>query len=420
MRPSDILKRSISYQDLFDTGADLDWSGGSAKAGVRVTAESASALSQVYAAVRIISEAVASLPPSVIERSPGELPVTLELPEWARYPNPEQTWLELVGEVMVSLLYHGNAYVLVDWAKGSVSDLTVLNPGSCSKPTRGVVRVSAEGRSSDFVEASAARPAPSSGSEILHLRGVTKPGEPLGMSPITAHAETLGISLAAQSYGADWFANSATPSGLIELPADADLSEVGKSALRRAWRDLFGADRGQRNSVAVLTRGAQFKQLQVTPNEAQFLQTREYGVSEVARIFGLPPHMLGDMRNTTGWGTGMAEQNLAFVTHTLRTWIERAEARFSILVERELRNSKARLRLSEEQLLRGATRDRWDTLRANVAAGLMTADEARAAEGIGPLPDGIGAVPWVPLSQAPDLGEDEAEQLSLPLEEGEL
>lgn len=394
------MKRSISYQDLFDTGADLDWTASSSQAGVRVTERSATALTAVYAAQRIISEAIATLPPSVVVQA-GGVPEKLEAPGWLRHPNPESTWNELVGEVMVSLLSGGNGWALIEWRAGSVADITVLDPAKCSKPVRGIVRVSGDaGSYRDFPEVSAAAPARAR-FEVLHFKGLTRPGALVGVSPIADHAESLGVSLAAQSYGADWFANSATPSGLIELPPDADLSEVGKSALRRAWRDLFGANRGQRNSVAVLTRGAKFKQLQVTPNESQFLQTRQYGVSEVARIYGIPPHMLGDMSNTTGWGSGMAEQNLAFVTHTLRPWLERLEARFSVLTAAETGNPLARLRLSEEELLRGATSDRWSTLRSNVAAGVMTADEARAAEGLAPLPDSVGAVPWVPLAQAP-------------------
>lgn len=405
MSLANFVKRSISFQDVFDQGIDLDlFHHPRDHAGVRVTEQTAASLSAVYACWRIISEAIATLPRDVITTVNGVPTPLSSQPIWMRNPNPDDTWTEFLGQVMVSLLATGNAYILVRWGFGNaVADLTVLDPHLCTKERRGVVKVtnSERGTVTELFEASSYGGDTRALLEVLHVRGMTKPGALEGMNPIQSTAQTLGVAIAAQKYGAEFFANDATPSGLIQMPESVGLSPDGQAAARKAWNDLFGAGgKGMRKRVGVLIEGARFQQLQISPNEAQFLETRKFGVQEVARIYGAPPHLIGDTTNTTGWGTGMAEQNTAFVIHTLRPWIERLEARLSILTSIDLKNPQARLRLNEEALLRGATKERWEVLRSNVAAGLMTADEARRQEGMAALPDGAGSVPWVPLNQA--------------------
>jgi HK97 family phage portal protein len=145
-----------------------------------------------------------------------------------------------------------------------------------------------------------------------------------------------------------------------------------------------------------------YRPLQISPSESQFIEQRRFTVEEVARVYGVPAHLLMQNDGTSGWGTAMAEANTAFVTNTLRPHLVRLEEVFSSLARRELgRGPSVSIALHEEALMRGATSDRWEMLRKNVNSGVVTADEARMAEGMPPLPDGIGAVPWVPLQQLP-------------------
>lgn len=410
MRMADILRastasavtdaRSVSFQDMFGSGSDITGFGRK-KAGELVNTQSAASLSAVYASWRIVSEAIATLPRNALA-SPRGLPTYLDRPVWFDSPNVDDTWIEFLGQVMVSLLQSGDAFVLLDWKNAKLEGMTVLDPASCVHVRSGVITISNKehGTSADFPDFQTFRGQARASREILHIRGMSNPGSLSGMSPIRICAETLGVSLASQSYGADFFANDATPAGIIEVPENVRLSSVGQAALRKAWNDMYGS-KGMKKSVAVLVEGARFKSLQVSPNEAQFLETRKFGVQEIARIYGVPPHLIGDTTNTTGWGTGMAEQNTAFVVHTLRPYLERLEARFSGVLQVDVNVSSAHMDINEDALLRGATTDRWEVLRKNVAAGIMTADEARESEGFRPLSGGKGSVPWIPLQQAP-------------------
>lgn len=399
-------RRAISFQDVWGSGGDWQTIG-NRHAGIHVSTDSAAQLSAVYGAWRIISEAVGTLPRNSMRRIDGRPKPFFPRPVWLDQPNPVDSWVELAGQTMVSLLASGNGYLLVRWGGGGVEDLTVLDSAKCRRVNQLFVEVTPEGGSPTMFPVVSPGRGSRAPLEVLHFRGMTKPGQLHGMSPIMACAESMGVSLAAQRYGSKFFANDGTPGGVIEIPESTKISAVGQAALREAWHDLFGGpDRAKK--VAVLTEGAKFKQMQVSPNEAQFLETRKFGVSEIARIYGVPNWLLGDTENTTGWGTAMAEQNTAFVVHTLRPWLERLEAKLSMLLQIEVSLSGREpepmtvfVDLNEEALLRGATKERWEVLRANVASGIMTADEARKQEGLDPLPGGAGSVPWVPLAQAP-------------------
>lgn len=436
MKVLDILKgtveaRSISFQDVWDKALDLDGTYGTSRAGVTVNRNSVTQLSSVYGSWRLISEGVSTLPRDAMMRRDGVPKLFRPRPIWLDQPNLNDLWVDFAGQIMVSLLADGNAYVAVQWGpSGMVDSLTVMDP-SAVRPEKveGLigfeVRNHATGMSGYLPPLFGVSP-----TEMLHIRGMTLPGFITGLSPIEACAETFGISLAAQRYGAGFFQNDGTPSGIIEVPPEAKLSPTGQAALRQAWSDLFGGP-GRAKGVAVLVDGAKFHPLQISPDEAQFLETRRFQVADIARIYGIPPHLLADSTGSTSWGTGLAEQNTAYISFTLRAWLERVEAGFTRLLRIELQHmgnvdtldgSQAFINLSEEALLRGAPSTRWDQHRANVTSGVLTADEVRKEEGMDPLPDGLGAVPWIPLAQAPggiDPQVDQPPSEPVPATEGE-
>jgi HK97 family phage portal protein len=399
-------ERGLSYQDVFERG--LDWHGyGHRHAGVSVTQDSALALSAVFGSWRIISEGVATLPRDVVFRRNGIPTPFRPRPAWLDKPNGTETWVEFMGQIMLSVLADGNAYVMVSWdPSGAVASMVVLDPHRVQvqqhESGHVLYRLSSGKDAQVFPQLGGVAPY-----EIMHFRWMTRPGELTGISPIEQCAETFGIALGAQRYGAKFYEQDATPGGVITLPPEFDLSEAGQKALKEQWQSLHGgANRAKK--VAVLTRGAAYKPLQVAPAEAQFLETRAFQVADVARIFGVPPHLLADSTGSTSWGSGLAEQGTAFVRHTLRPHLERIEAKFTELVQIEQLNlrgvsSGAFLNLDEESLLRGDHESRWATHRANVTSGMVMPDEARRAEGLPPLPDGLGSVPWIPLAQDPGL-----------------
>lgn len=386
--------RTLSPRDIWE-----DWSPASTTAGQRVTQLSAMQLTAVYGSVRLISDSVSTLPRDTMIRFDGIPRPYRPRPAWLDYPNPDQTWQEMMGQVMVSQLLAGNAYVLVLWAPdGTVDQLRVVDPQRVSVLRSG-------GRTRYWVHPELDAPAievpPLRGIadvEVLHIAGMMMPGAVVGLSPIMAAAETIGLGLAAQRYGSGFYEGAAVPAGIIEAPPGANLTDTGKKELRESWKSLYS----NRRNVAILTEGLTFKTVQIAPEESQFLESRQFSVAEIARIYGAPPHLLADASGSTSWGTGLAEQNQAFVTLTLRPWIERNESRFSQLAQIEVTNtspretSKVFVELHEGALLRGAPGERWDIHRQNVNAGLLTADEVRKEEGMQPLPDGIGSVPWLP------------------------
>lgn len=406
-----ISTRSLSLQDVFNSGGDLSMVGTSSHAGVAVGVKQASQLSAVYGSWRIISEAIATLPRNLYRDVDGGVPEKVDpRPVWLDEPSEHELWSEFLGQVLVSLLQDGNAFVLINWAvrDGGIGALSVLAPDLCVRQSRQTVKVTSRTDGTvtvvpEFMSGTG------SSVEVMHIRGMTAPGSLHGMSPIDACAEVLGISLAAQRYGGSFYRNDATPGGIISLPESVKLSDSGRAATREAWADMFaGPDRARR--VAILTEGATYKPIQVDPASAQFLEQRQFTVQEIARIYGVPPHLLQDSSGTSGWGTAMSETNVQFVVHSLRPYLERIEARFTALVRRASGDAALSLVINEEALLRGATAERWNVLRANVAAGVITADEARKSENMGPLPEEAGAVPWIPLAQAPKDMPDNIEQ----------
>jgi HK97 family phage portal protein len=141
---------------------------------------------------------------------------------------------------------------------------------------------------------------------------------------------------------------------------------------------------GSANRVGVLTGGAKLQRVSIQPNDAQFLETRAFQVPDIARIFGVPPHLIADASNSTSWGSGLAEQNLAFGQFSLRPWIDRIEeAHNRLLVTHGV--TEAFVKLNMDALLRASLKDRYESYAVGIASGFLEEDEARALEDMPPL-----------------------------------
>ena len=228
--------------------------------------------------------------------------------------------------------------------------------------------------------------------DVVHIRRFSLPGELHGLSPIAAARQGIGLGLAAERYGARFFADSANPSSVLET--DQDLTEEQALRNQQAWIDSHGG----RRRPAMLSGGLKWRPISITPEESQFLQTRSYQRSEIAMLFGIPPHMIGDTEKSTSWGTGIEQQGIGFVTYTLTNWLNPIESAFSKLLPR---GQYARLNVNA--LLRGDMKARFDAYVSARNAGWLNVNEIRELEDRAPVPNGDDYIQ--PLNMGP-LGSD--------------
>jgi len=159
--------------------------------------------------------------------------------------------------------------------------------------------------------------------DIVHIRRFTMPGEPWGLSPIRQAAIAIGMGLAAEEYGYRYFRESANPSGYLSTDLEMDEESVKKQ--QKNWI----ASHGGRRLPAVLTGGFKFQTLSISPDESQFLATRKFQRGEIAMMYGIPPHMIGDTEKSTSWGSGIEQQTIGAITYTFRAWTAPVESYFS-------------------------------------------------------------------------------------------
>jgi HK97 family phage portal protein len=214
--------------------------------------------------------------------------------------------------------------------------------------------------------------------EVWHLRGLSSDGL-MGMSPIELARESLGMALAAQDYGSRFFANDAKPTGgWIEFPGSFKDSEAKKVFLESYQQAQSGPNRGK---VLVLENGMKFHEVGVTNKDAQFLELRKFQITDVARLFRVPPHMIGDLDRATF--SNIEQQSLEFVMHTMTPWAERWEA--SIESELLLECDDIEVEFDFANLMRGDAASRASYYQSGIQNGWLTRNEARIAENLNPL-----------------------------------
>jgi HK97 family phage portal protein len=234
---------------------------------------------------------------------------------------------------------------------------------------------------------SAARP----GGDFLHIAGLSDNGL-YGFSPIEKAQQAIGLGLATEKFGAKFFGNGSQLAGWVEMPAGSSPNEDQLKAFAEMWRRKFqGVDKAW--SVPVLANGAKYNAAQLPNDQAQFIETRKFSVSEIARLYRVPPHMIGDVERSTSWGSGIEEQGIGFVTYTLNPWIVRLERAFSQLTPRG-----QYLKWNVNALLRGDIQSRYSAYQTAVAGGWLNRNEVRELEDMSPV-DGLDEF-LIPVNQA--------------------
>jgi HK97 family phage portal protein len=364
-------ERSMSFQDIWGMG--YDQTGLPTKAGTVVSYDTAMTVSAVYGSIRILSDNIATLPIDAYQHIDDVRVKYRPRPEWLDFRLGPFGKIEVISQMLVSLLLDGNAYVATYRdATGTIVWMEVLDPKQVVPQRVGSeVRYSVNGQPSV------------SSMDILHITGMTMPGDLSGISPVTAARESIGLSIASTEYGAAFFGNGAVPGTVVEVPGQ--LSEQGIKQLKNAWNEKHQGV-GNSHKLAVVTEGAKFSKITVDPDDAQFLQTREFQISDIARIYGVPPHLLADASGSTSWGSGLAEQNTMFVQQSLRPWVERIEEGLTTAMLMEGRPSNTFIKLNVDGLLRGDHKQRMDSYAIGLSNGIYTIDEVRAYEDLPPLP----------------------------------
>lgn len=371
-RPSGAERRSLGWSDV--------WGGlrASTSAAIDVTDGSALTLSAVYACVRILSDGVSVLS-TVTTRGQGpDASIVARQPGWLDEPNPVLRRMDVNVQILTSLLLRGNAYVLtVRDGTGLVTELWPADPD--------LVSVNYDANRPVHWPRYTIGGVALTPMDVLHIRGMTLPGQICGLSPIEYASETIGVGLAAQRFGAAFFGNGAQPGGIIEH--DGTMSDAAVKLLRRTWNEQHqGA--GNSGKLAVLTEGAKYKPISIAPESAQFLQTRQFGVADVARFYGVAPHLIGDASGSTSWGSGLAEQSTNTVTFSFLPWAKRLEEAWTWLARSERPTvggaRKLYVSIDLDDLKRGDFRSRIETYKTAIEAGIYTLDEVRRWEGLPP------------------------------------
>ncbi len=339
-------------------------------------------LSAVYACVQVISKTIASLPLVVFkERPDGGADRAPNHPLFKvlhSQPNSWQTSFEFRQMMQAHLLLRGNAYAqIVPGPRGFVDQLLPLHPDR--------VRVKRLENGRLLYEVAMPSPQPVmklTQDEMFHLRGLSSDGI-VGRSVIDDYAfQTVGAAIATQEYGARFMQNNATPAGVLETPAK--LEEKAWKHLEDSWK---GRNAGEnQNGVRVLEQDLKFHAISITNRDAQVLEIKRFQVSDIARIFGVPPHKIGDLDRATF--SNIEQQNIEFATDTIRPWCVCWEQRMErdLFLESEQDTYSAEFVM--QGLLRGDTLSRFEAYQIGLQNKVYTPNEVRALENLNPIPGG--------------------------------
>lgn len=352
---------------------------GQSSSGKRVNEKTAMQMTAVYSCVRILSETLASLPLHVYQYTPIGSEKAIQHPLYRLLhdePNTEMTSFIFRETLMTHLLLWGNAYAqIIRNGKGDVVSLYPLMPDKMAVDRDDNNQIYYIYRTSDGGQVQL------NTQDVLHIPGLGFDGL-VGYSPIAMAKNAIGMSMAAEEYGAKFFANGATPSGILEHPGTVKNADV----LRESWTRGFSGSNSHK--VAILEEGMKYTPISISPNEAQFLETRKFQINEIARIFRIPPHMVGDLEKSSF--SNIEQQSLEFVKYTLDPWVIRFEQAINRRLFKENEKSQFYVKFNVDGLLRGDYQSRMNGYAVGRQNGWMSANDIRALENLDRIPSEQG------------------------------
>lgn len=232
--------------------------------------------------------------------------------------------------------------------------------------------------------------------DVLHIPGLGFDGL-VGYSPIAMAKNAIGLSIATEECGAKFFANGAAPSGVLEYPGVLKNPE----RVRENWNAVYGGS-GNNGKVAVLEEGMKYTPISVSPNEAQFLETRKFQIDEIARIFRIPPHMIGDLEKSSF--SNIEQQSLEFVKYTLEPWLIRWEQSIMRALLSKEEKQQYFVKFNVDGLLRGDYQSRMQGYSVGIQNGFMSPNDVRELENMDLIPDELGGNRYLCNGNMVDIG----------------
>ena len=344
---------------------------GGTTSGKAVNERTAMQTSAVYACVRILAESVAGLPLHVYERTANGSKSTKPSHPLYRLlhdePNREMTSFVFRETLMSHLLLWGNAYAqIIRDGRGFPIALYPLLPDrmAVDRNESGELVYTYQ---SDKGQVKLRR------ENVLHIPGLGFDGL-IGYSPIAMAKNAVGLALATEDYGATFFANGANPGGVLEHPGVIKPEQADR--LRESWQSQFGG--ANAHKVAVLEEGLKFHQMSIPPEQAQFLETRKFQINEIARIFRVPPHMVGDLEKSSF--SNIEQQSLEFVKYTLDPWVVRWEQSLQQALILPSEKATIFIKFNLDGLLRGDYQSRMQGYSTGIQNGFMSVNDVRGLE----------------------------------------
>ena len=352
---------------------------GSTTSGKTVNERTALQTTAVYACVRILSETLASLPLHLYKYTDSGKEKATDNPLYRllhNEPNPEMTSFVLRETLMSHLLLWGNAYAqVIRDGRGQVLALYPLLPEKMEidrfdsgelyyeyQTDKGKVILRKE--------------------EVLHIPGLGFDGIK-GQSPIAMAKNAIGMAIATEEYGAKFFSNGANPGGVLEHPGVVK----DPKRVRDSWNAVY---QGSSNShrVAVLEEGMKFTPIGIPPEQAQFIATRKFQINEIARIFRIPPHMIGDLEKSSF--SNIEQQSLEFVKYTLDPWVVRWEMALQKALLSPTEKEEYFIKFNVDGLLRGDYQSRMSGYSVGRQNGWLSANDIRELENLNLIPKELG------------------------------
>lgn len=357
---------------------------GGTTSGKAVTERSAMQMTAVYSCVRILAEAIAGLPVHLYKYKPdGGKEKAIDHPLYHLLhdePNPEMSSFVFRETLMTHLLLWGNAYAqIIRNGKNEVVALYPLMPNKMTVDRDEHGQLYYEYQcGSDEAPTMKGSTVILKSTDVLHIPGLGFDGL-VGYSPIAMAKNAIGMAIACEEYGAKFFANGAAPGGVLEHPGTIK----DPQRVRESWQSTFGGS-GNSNKIAVLEEGMKYTPIGISPEQAQFLETRKFQINEIARIFRVPPHMVGDLEKSSF--SNIEQQSLEFVKYTLDPWVIRWEQSIQRTLLTPEEKKSYYVKFNVEGLLRGDYQSRMNGYAIGRQNGWMSANDIRELENLDRIP----------------------------------
>jgi HK97 family phage portal protein len=389
-----INKRMSEYAKEFLAGNDIS---GTTYSGVEITDKTALQISVFWSCTKILAEDVATLPVFLYKKADkGKIKAeNHNLYQILKdEPNNEMLSINFLEMLMVNILLWGNCYIHKIYNNaGEIIELWPLYSQYMEikrdKSGNLYYKYNESNNKKEF-----------SKDEIINIVGLSIDGIQ-GLSIIKYAAQSLGLTISTEKFGSSFFKNGSKPSGTLELPEGKRCND--KSQVRTEWNQLYTGTENA-GKIAILENGMKYKQIGIPPEDAQFLQTRQFQIPEVCRWFRMPPHKAGDLSNATF--SNIEHQSIEYVSNTLRPWLVRFEKSLSkgLLTQKE--KKKFFIQFNVDGLLRGDFNTRMQGYATARQNGWMNANDIRELEDLNPMPEDAGGDKYlvngnmVPINEA--------------------